>query len=162
MGQRVDYRTISPEGCAALRALDLYLKGSGLEPSLLELVKVRVSQINGCAFCLDMHSKLARARGETEQRLYGLEAWREAPYYTERERAALEWTESITRVAEGHVPDEVYEHVRKLLNPKEHVDLTLAVIAINGWNRLAIGFRTPAGTFQLPGTKPQGSAASTG
>ena len=151
MEQRIDYRATSPEGCAALRALDLYLKGSELEPSLLELVKMRVSQINGCAFCLDMHSKLARARGETGQRLYGLEAWREAPYYTERERAALEWTESVTRVAEGHVPDEVYERVRKLLDPKELVDLTLAVIAINGWNRLAIGFRTPAGTFQLPG-----------
>lgn len=150
MAERVDYRRLTPQGCAALRALDLHVKAGGLEASLLELVKMRVSQVNGCAFCLDMHWKLARARGETEQRLYGLEAWREAPYYTERERAALEWTETITRVSEGHVPDDVYERAARRFTPNELVDLTLAVIAINGWNRLAIGFRTPAGTFHLP------------
>jgi len=109
---------------------------------------MRASQINGCAYCLDMHSKDARAAGETEQRLYGLNGWREAPYYTERERAALEWTEALTRVAEGHVPDEVYERARRQFSERELVELAMIAVAINGWNRLAIAFRSEAGSYE--------------
>lgn len=122
--------------------------GASLEPSLLELVKIRASQINGCAYCIDMHTKDARLAGETEQRIYALSAWRETPFFTERERAALEWTEAVTRVSETHVPDEVYEHVRRHFNEAEIVALTFAVVIINGWNRLAVAFRTPAGSYQ--------------
>jgi AhpD family alkylhydroperoxidase len=111
-------------------------------------VKMRASQINGCAFCLDMHSKDARAAGETEQRLYALDAWRETPFFTDRERAALAWTEAVTRVSETHVPDEIYETVRQHFTEKELVDLTLAIVAINGWNRLAISFRSVPGSYQ--------------
>jgi AhpD family alkylhydroperoxidase len=128
--------------------LERYVRGCGLEASLLELIKMRASQINGCAFCLDMHSKDARAAGETEQRLYLLNAWPEAPCYTERERAALAWTEALTLVADDQVPDEVYEEVSQHFSEKELVDLSLAVVAINGWNRLAIGFRSEVGTYQ--------------
>jgi AhpD family alkylhydroperoxidase len=124
------------------------VEASGLERSLLELVKVRGSQINGCAYCLDMHTKDARALGETEQRLYALSAWRETPFFSDRERAALEWTEAITRIAETHVPDDVYERVRQHFDERELVALTLAAVAINAWNRLAITFRAPAGTYQ--------------
>jgi AhpD family alkylhydroperoxidase len=120
----------------------------GLEPALIELVKLRASQINGCAFCIDMHTKDARAMGETEQRLYALSAWREAPFYTDRERAALAWTDAVTLVADGHVPDEVYTHVRQHFSQQELVNLTMAGIAINGWNRLAISFRWLAGSYQ--------------
>ncbi len=109
---------------------------------------MRASQINGCAYCLDMHSKDARALGETEQRLYGLDAWREAPYYTDRERAALEWIEALTLVTQGHVPDEVYERARRQLSERELVELSMIAVAINGWNRLAIAFRSEAGTYQ--------------
>jgi AhpD family alkylhydroperoxidase len=149
MEPRLDYNRASPEACQALRALDAYVRQCGLEQPLIELVKVRASQINGCAYCLDMHTKVARARGESEQRLYALDAWREAPFYSERERAALAWTEAVTLVAEGHVPDEVFEQAHAQFSDKELVDLTLAVTAINGWNRLAIGFRAQAGTFKL-------------
>jgi AhpD family alkylhydroperoxidase len=128
--------------------LEKYVRGCGLEASLLELVKMRASQINGCAFCLDMHSKDARAAGETEQRLYLLSAWREAPFYTPRERAALAWTEALTSVADGHVPDEVYAEAREHFGEKELVDLSLAVVAINGWNRLAVGFRAEVGAYR--------------
>ncbi len=122
---------------------------SGLEHPLLELVKMRASQINGCAYCLDMHAKDARAAGETEQRLYLLDAWREAEHlYSGRERAALAWTEALTLIAEGHAPDEVYELARAQFSDAELAQLTLAIIAINGWNRLNIGFRTPAGDYQ--------------
>ncbi len=131
-----------------MRGLENYVHQSGLEPSLLDLVKVRASQINGCAYCIDMHTKDARARGETEQRLYELDAWRETPFYTDRERAALAWTEAITLIGEGHAPDEVYEQAREQFGEKELVDLTLAIVAINGWNRLAIGFRSVPGTYQ--------------
>src|SRR6185369_17814569 len=119
-----------------------------LEPKLFELVKTRASQINGCAYCLDMHTKDARHNGETEQRLYGLSAWREAPFYTDRERAALEWTDALTLVAETHVPDEVYEQARQHFSEQELVDLTMAVVAINGWNRIAISLRMEPGTYQ--------------
>ncbi len=128
--------------------LQRYVDNSGLEHSLLELVKLRASQINGCAYCIDMHTKDARAKGETEQRLYGLSAWHETPFYSDRERAALLWTETVTLVSQTHIPDEVYEHVRKEFDEKEIVDLTMAIVAINGWNRLAIGFRTLPGTYQ--------------
>lgn len=145
---RIKYTEVAPEAVAALTKVETYVRRSGLERPLLELVKMRASQINGCAYCLDMHSKDARADGETEQRLYALSAWEEAPFYTERERAALAWTEAVTLVSQGHVPDEVYEQARGQFSEKELVDLTMAVIAINGWNRLAITFRAEAGTYQ--------------
>lgn len=149
MEQRLDYLKAAPHGTAALRHLQAYVDQSGLDEALLDLVKTRASQINGCAFCLDMHTKDARARGETEQRLYVLSAWREAPFfYSERERAALAWTEALTRIAERRIDDGLYDEVRRHFGEKEIVDLTLAVIAINGWNRLAIPFRTPAGHYQ--------------
>jgi AhpD family alkylhydroperoxidase len=148
MQARLDYAKTAPDGLKAMLGLEQYARHSGLEPDLLELVKMRASQINGCAFCLDMHSKDARAAGETEQRLYALNAWRETPFFSERERAALTWTETVTRVSETHVPDETYESVRQHFSEKELVDLTLAIIAINGWNRLAISFRTVSGSYQ--------------
>ncbi|HZS47505.1 MAG TPA: carboxymuconolactone decarboxylase family protein [Blastocatellia bacterium] len=148
MEPRLDYAKTSPAGSRAMYGLESFVKSSGLETSLLELVKLRASQINGCAFCIDMHTKDARAEGETEQRLYLLNAWREAPFYSDRERAALEWTEAVTLVSESHVPDDVYERVSKQFTPQELVNLTLAVIAINGWNRLSISFRVPPGTYQ--------------
>jgi len=148
MQARLDWYKISPGAYKAMAGLEGLVKGSGLEPALLELVKMRASQINGCAYCLDMHSKDARAAGETEQRLYGLNAWRETPFYSERERAALAWTEALTLVHETHAPDEVYEEVRKHFTEEEAVSLTTAVVAINGWNRLAIGFRMVPGTYQ--------------
>ena len=148
MQNRLDYAKVAPEGYKAMLALENYIKHCGLEPSLLELVKTRASQINGCAFCLDMHTKDARSRGESEQRLYAVTAWREAPFYSERERAALAWTESLTNISQDDVPDVVYEQARRHFSEKELVDLTLAVIVINGWNRLAISFRTPPGSYQ--------------
>jgi len=148
MRQRIDYKQSAPGGYKVMSTLEQYVRSCGIEPSLLELIKIRASQINGCAFCLDMHTKDARARGETEQRLYALSAWCETPFFTERERAALEWTEAVTRVADTHAPDKVYESVRKHFTEKELVDITLAVVAINGWNRLAIAFRTMPGTYQ--------------
>lgn len=129
-------------------SLETYLHDCGLEASLIELVKMRASQINGCAYCLDMHSKDARAAGETEQRLYLLNAWREAPFYSKRERAALAWTEALTLVAENQVPDEVYHEVREHFDEQELVNLSLAIVTINGWNRLAVGFRSEVGTYQ--------------
>jgi AhpD family alkylhydroperoxidase len=148
MSQRIDYAKVSQGALNAMYGLEKYVSKSGLEPSLRELVKMRASQINGCAYCIDMHSKDARAAGETEQRLYGLSAWRETPFYTERERAALAWTEALTLVAETHAPDEVFEHARRHFSEQELVDLTIAVVAINGWNRIAIGFRSEPGTYQ--------------
>ena len=134
------------------------MRQAGFDERLLDLVRMRASQVNGCAYCLDMHSKDARAAGETEQRLYGLSAWEEAPYYTPRERAALAWTEAVTRVADTHVPDAVYEEVRPHFTDKELVDLTYAVMAINAWNRLAIAFRTKAGTYQVPKARTPSTA----
>src|SRR4051794_31720262 len=147
MEPRLNYPTLAPEPLKLMYAMEKYLGACGLEHSLLELVKTRASQINGCAFCLDMHTQDARAAGETEQRLYALPAWREAPFYTARERAALAWTEAVTRL-DGRVPDAVYEEVRPHFTEKELVDLTWAVVAINGWNRLAISFRTVPGTYK--------------
>ncbi|KAA0213071.1 MAG: carboxymuconolactone decarboxylase family protein [Leptolyngbya sp. PLA3] len=148
MKPRVKYHEQSPEAVRAMLGLENYVRRCGLEHSLLELVKTRASQINGCAYCLDMHTKDARAAGESEQRLYALSAWREAPFYTERERAALAWTEGITLIHADGVPDSLYESARAHFSEKELVDLTLAVVAINGWNRLAVAFRAVAGTYQ--------------
>ena len=148
MKPRLEYAKVAPGASRAMYELEKYVHASGLEESLLELVKMRASQINGCAYCLDMHSKDARANGESEQRLYALNAWRETPFYTDRERAALAWTEALTEVAHTHAPDDVYEAAREHFAEKELVDLTLAIVAINGWNRLAIGFRSVPGIYQ--------------
>lgn len=143
MTLRLDANRLVPEGRQAMAGLQAYVNRSGLEPALLELVKIRASQINGCAFCLAMHMRDARQQGEREERLDLLPAWREAPLYTARERAALAWTEAVTLIADAHVPAAVYETARREFGEKELVDLTYAVIAINGWNRLAIAFRNP-------------------
>ena len=145
---RLAAREAAPEAYEAMLALERYLHRCGLERSLIELVKLRASQINGCAFCIDMHTKDARAAGETEQRLYLLDAWQESPFYSARERAALAWTEAVTCVSETHVPDEVYEEAGRHFSDKELVDLNWVVVAINAWNRLAISFRLPPGTYQ--------------
>ena len=150
MEPRLNYKRTSPDGIKAMVGLENYVHNSGLNSSLLNLVKTRASQINGCAWCIDMHTKDARAAGETEQRLYALSTWRETPFFSERERAALLWTEVVTLVHETHVPDAVYESVRTHFTEKELVDLTLAIVAINGWNRLAIAFRAVPGTYRSP------------
>lgn len=148
MEQRINLMEAGKGALKAMLGLSAYLSRSGLEKPLLELIDFRVSQINGCAYCLDMHSKDLRAGGETEQRLYLLDAWRESPFYTERERAALAWAEAVTLVTDGHVPDEVYEQARAQFGEEELVNLTLAVVAINGWNRFNIAFRTTPGSYQ--------------
>ncbi len=148
MNERLDYAKAAPDGVEILGKLEGYIRRAGLGHDLVELVKLRASQLNGCAYCIDMHTKDARTFGESEQRLYGLSAWREAPFYSDRERAALAWTEAVTLVSESHVPDDVYAQARDHFTEKELVDLTLAIIAINSWNRLAISFRTLAGTYQ--------------
>lgn len=148
MKERLDYKSASPGAFQAMLGIEKHVRQSGLEQSLLELVKMRVSQINGCAYCLDMHSKDARAAGETEQRLYLLPAWRETSFYTERERAALAWAEALTQLAGHEVSDELYEQVHRQFGDKAIVDLTLAIIGINSWNRLAIPFRAQAGIYQ--------------
>jgi AhpD family alkylhydroperoxidase len=141
MEQRLDAYAAAPAAMKAVLGVESYIRGCGLEPGLVKLVEMRASQINGCAFCLDMHSRDARRRGETEQRLYLLDAWREVPLYSPRERAALAWTEALTRVAETRAPDEDYAELRRHFSEKEAVDLTTLVGLINLWNRLAIGFR---------------------
>src|SRR5574337_2114653 len=138
---RIDYPNVWPQAIEAMLGLERAVHESALEPELLELVKMRASQLNGCAYCLDMHSKDARAAGETDQRLHVLAAWREAPFYSARERAALAWAEAVTLLSTNDLPDALYEEVRAQFDDKTMVDLTLAIIAINGWNRLAIGFR---------------------
>lgn len=148
MELRLDYSKVLPEGMKAINALDRYSSSCGLEPSLLELIKLRASQINGCAYCIDMHSKDARTKGETEQRLYGLSAWRETPYYTDRERAALAFAEAVTLIANQHVPDEIYEQARQQFSDEELVKLMIAIVIINTWNRFAITFRDEAGSYQ--------------
>jgi len=152
MQRRLEYDKAAPGATRAMYALQKYVEESGLERSLLELVKTRASQINGCAYCIDMHTKDARALGESEQRLYALAAWRETPFYTERERAGLAWTEAITLISQRHAPDEVFEQARTQFTEAELVNLTMAIVAINGWYRLAISFREVPGTYQ-----PQGS-----
>ena len=148
MKPRVNNLEVGKGAMQAMLKLSGHVAQSGLEQSLLGLLEFRVSQINGCAYCLDMHSKDLRAAGETEQRLYLLEAWRESPFYTDRERAALAWAEAVTLVTEGHVPDEVFAQAREQFSEEELANLTLAVIAINGWNRLNIAFRTVPGSYQ--------------
>lgn len=155
MQPRIAYTTVAPEALAAMLNLERYVRDSTLDHSLLHLLKVRASQINGCAYCIDMHSKDARALGETEQRLYALSAWRETPFFTPRERAALEWTERVTRIGDGGVPDDLFARTREHFSEKELVDLTMAIVAINGWTRVAISFRAPVGSYQ-----PAGQAAA--
>jgi AhpD family alkylhydroperoxidase len=149
MEQRMNFYENGFKAIKPLFGLAAYLAKSSVEKSLFHLIDFRVSQINGCAYCLDMHSKDLRAAGETEQRLYMLEAWREAPLYTARERAALAWAEAVTNVTEGHVPDEVYQEARKQFSEAELIDLTVAVLNINSYNRINIAFRTTAGTYQV-------------
>ena len=148
MPARLNYAKAFPEGIHAVLNLGKVIGASGLEPSLLELVKTRASQINGCAYCIDMHTKDARAAGESEQRLYALSAWQETPFYSPHERAALAWTEAITNIQQGHAPDAVYEVVRNEFSEAELVRLTLAIAQINIWNRIAIGFRAEPGSYQ--------------
>jgi AhpD family alkylhydroperoxidase len=150
MGEHLKYEKAAPGALRAMYSLQKYVEECGLEKSLIELIKTRASQINGCAFCIDMHTKDARANGETEQRLYALSAWRETPFYTDRERAALAWTEAVTLISEGHVPEDIFEQARAQFSDEELVNLTIAVVTINGWNRLSIAFRVPAGTYQPP------------
>jgi AhpD family alkylhydroperoxidase len=141
MNARIDFYTASKEALNAMIVLEKTVAKLGLEPSLLELVKLRASQINGCAFCVDMHTTDARKAGESERRLHAVAVWRETPFFTERERAALAWTETLTRVSETHAPDADYDSLASHFSEKEMADLTLAIVAINGWNRFAIGFR---------------------
>ncbi len=148
MKARLDFRKASPQGENAMKALHMFVRDCGLDHSLLELVKLRASQINGCAHCIDMHTKELRADAESEQRLYLLSAWRESPFYSDRERAALAWAEAVTLVAESLVPDDVYDEARKQFSEAELVNLTLALVAINGANRLNIAFRTVPGSHQ--------------
>ena len=158
MEPRIDYRKVAPGLLQAVRGLEDYLGKSGIEENLYHLIKLRASQINGCAYCIDMHWKDLRSIGETEQRLYGLDAWEESPYYTERERAALAWTEAVTNIREGHAPDAVFDEARKFFSEKELADLTLGIATINLWNRLAISMRSVPGRYQPK--KPQESTAS--
>ena len=148
MPERLNYAKAFPEGIHALRMLEKTVRDSGLEPSLIELVKTRASQLNGCAYCIDMHTKDARAAGETEQRLYALSAWRETPFFTPRERAALAWTEAITNIQQGHASDEVYEEARREFDEPSLMRLTMAITQINTWNRIAIAFRAEPGAYQ--------------
>jgi AhpD family alkylhydroperoxidase len=149
MKARLDFRKASPNGDKAMTGLHLFVRNCGLDHSLLELVKLRASQINGCAHCIDMHTKELRADGESEQKLYLLNAWRESPLYTDRERAALAWTEAVTLLATSQVPDDVYEQARENFSEEELVNLTYALVAINGANRLNVAFRTVPGTYQV-------------
>jgi AhpD family alkylhydroperoxidase len=150
MEARIDFNRLSPEGYRAMLGLERYLATSKVERKLLHLMKLRVSQMNGCAFCLDMHWKDLQVEGEDTQRMYSLDAWRETPYYTDRERAALAWAEAVTNITDGHAPDEVFEETRQYFSEEELADLTLAVATINSWNRLSIAFRIVPGTYQPP------------
>jgi AhpD family alkylhydroperoxidase len=147
MKARIDLMRVNPGVLQAMLGLERQVRQAGFDQTLLDLVRMRASQINGCSYCLDMHSKDARANGETEQRLYGLDAWRETPYYSARERAALEWTEALTLLSRTGVPDDVYERVREEFSEDEIVHLSLAIVAINGWNRLNIAARTVPGGY---------------
>ena len=159
MKARIDLMRINPGVLQAMFGLERQVRKAGLDRRLLDLVRMRASQLNGCAYCLDMHSKDARATGETEQRLYGLSAWRETPYYSARERAALEWTEALTLVAETHVPDDVYDRVREQFSEDELAHLSLAVVSINGWNRLNVAARTVPGDYVAGSLEPLHAAS---
>jgi AhpD family alkylhydroperoxidase len=156
---RVDYTEAFPKGLEAMLGLEQAVRRSGLEAALLELVKLRASQLNGCAYCLDMHSKDARARGEDEQRLHVLAAWREASFYSPRERAALAWCEAVTLLPETGAPDEVFSEVEAQFSREEIAALTFQIVAINGWNRLAVGLRTPVGDYVSPFRAETGAPA---
>ncbi len=149
MKARLDFRAAAPRANAAMTALHRFVRDCGLDHTLLELVKLRASQMNGCAHCIDMHTKELRAAGETEQRLYLLSAWRECPFFSARERAALAWAEALTDITGGHVPDDVYEEVRGQFGEEELVNLTMAIVAINGANRLNVAFRTVPGSHRV-------------
>lgn len=151
---RVDYTSAGPWALGAMMGLERGVRGAGLEESLLELVRLRASHMNGCAYCVDMHTKDARLAGETEQRLYAVPVWRETPFFTPRERAALAWAETVTAIARG-VPDEAFAEARRHFTEAELLTLTMAIVTINGWNRLAIAFRTPVGSYE-PGSIPRG------
>jgi AhpD family alkylhydroperoxidase len=148
MNPRINFVKLAPDAYKAMASLEQYLVASGLEKPLRELVKLRASQMNGCAYCIDMHWKDARAAGESEQRLYGLNAWEESPYYTDRERAALAWTEALTFISDGHAPDAVYDAARRHFSEKELADLSWTIAVINAWNRMAIGLRSVAGSYK--------------
>ncbi|MHB1935276.1 MAG: carboxymuconolactone decarboxylase family protein [Acidobacteriaceae bacterium] len=148
MDARLDYTKASPEAFKAMVQMEGVVRRSGIDPKLLELMKIRASQLNGCAYCIDMHTKDARFKGENEQRIYALDAWRETPFFTEKERAALAWTEAITNIQAGHAPDEVYDEFSQNFSEEEQVNLTLAITTINAWNRIAIGFRVVPGSYQ--------------
>ena len=148
MSPRINLFAVAPKAMQPMLALQTYVDGSGLEAKLLHLVKLRASQLNGCAYCIDMHSKEARAAGEAEQRLYGLSAWSETPFYTARERAALAWTEAVTLITEGHVPDHAFAAAREQFSEEELVNLTLAITTINAWNRLSVAFRAEPGSYE--------------
>ena len=152
MNRRIAYNEVAPKAYRALLGLAQHVRNAGLDLTLVELVNLRVSQMNGCAFCIDMHTKELRAAGETEQRLYLLSAYREAPFYSDRERAALAWAEAVTELGKDGVPDAIYEEARRHFAENELVELTLAVIHINAWNRMNVAFRMPAGTY-TPGSK---------
>jgi len=143
MTMRLNYGVVAPEAIKAMLGLEQAVKNMGLEPALFHLIKLRASQINGCAYCIDMHSREARADGESQQRLDLLSVWRETNFFDDREKAALAWTESLTLIAETHAPDADYEALAAVFTERERVAITLAIAAINGWNRIAIGFRTP-------------------
>ena len=148
MEARLDYTKASPEAYKAMVQMEGVVRRSGLDPMLLELIKIRASQLNGCAYCIDMHTKDARFKGETEQRIYALDAWRETPFFREKERAALAWTEAITNIQTGHAPEAVYQDLSRNFSEEERVNLTLAITTINAWNRIAIGFRLVPGSYQ--------------
>jgi AhpD family alkylhydroperoxidase len=147
MQARLNYPVLAPEPLRRQMAMEGYLAQSGLDPTIKHLVKIRASQINGCAYCIDMHTKDARAEGETEQRIYALNAWRETPFYSEKERAALAWTETVTHIS-GGVSEEAYDQIREHFDEKELVDLTWAIASINAWNRIAISFRSVPGDYK--------------
>ncbi|MBV9879225.1 MAG: carboxymuconolactone decarboxylase family protein [Gemmatirosa sp.] len=165
MTPRIDFTRVDPAATRAMMTLQSYVRTSGIEPALQELVKLRASYLNGCAYCVDMHTKDARLAGETEQRLYALPVWRETPFFTPRERAALAWTEAVTLVGSTGVPDDVFEEARAHFSEAELVSLTMAVIVINGWNRLAVSFRSTPGSYvppahAAPATLPAAPAAA--
>jgi len=159
MQPRIDYAKTATEVRVAMKSLEDHVREAGMARGLIELVKLRASLINGCSYCVDMHTKIARSLGETEQRLYAVSVWRETPFYSERERAALAWTEAVTLVNVDHVPDDVYDLARQHFAERELIDLTLAIVAINSWNRLAIAFKTVPGTFQVGASPAAGQAA---
>ena len=155
MKARIEYWKVSPGGFKAMMGVETHLAHCSIDTKLLHMLKLRVSQVNGCAYCIDMHWKDSRAAGESEQRLYGLDAWEESPYYTDRERAALAWVQAITNITEGRVPDTLYARPREFFNEQELTDLTYAAAAINAWNRIAIAMRSEAGQYKPPTPKNQ-------